>query len=89
MFVWGYGILGVGPEVNLSKTPVNIPKTLFGTNQFQPDCKVVSVVCGVSHIFALTNFGDLYSWGKNRDGCLGLGMEKDQYFPLKVRFYYY
>lgn len=84
MFVWGYGILGTGPEVKASKTPIKIPKTLFGRNEFQPNCTVESVVCGVSHIVAVTNLGDLYSWGKNRKGCLGLGTEKDQYFPLKV-----
>lgn len=82
--MWGYGILGTGPEVQFSKTPINIPSTLFGRNEFQPECVVDSVVCGVSHMFALTNLGDLYCWGKNRSGCLGLGDEKDQYFPLKV-----
>lgn len=82
--MWGYGILGTGPEVNSSKTPINIPRTLFGRNEFQPDSLVESVVSGVSHMFALTNLGDLYGWGKNRKGCLGLGSEKDQYFPLKV-----
>lgn len=84
MFVWGYGILGTGPEVKASKVPIRIPKTLFGRNEFQPDSVVDSVVCGVSHIFAVTNLGDMYGWGKNRMGCLGLGTEKDQYFPLKV-----
>jgi hypothetical protein len=28
--------------------------------------------------------GDLFTWGKNRNGCLGLGTYEDQFFPLKV-----
>lgn len=87
VFVWGYGILGTGPEVKSSKIPIKIPRTLFGRNEFQPGCTVEYVVCGVSHIFAVTNLGDLYTWGKNRAGCLGLGTDKDQYFPLKVRHF--
>ena len=36
------------------------------------------------HKAALTNDGCLYSWGKNRSCCLGLGSKDDQPFPLKV-----
>ena len=28
--------------------------------------------------------GDLFMWGKNRNGCLGLGTTVDQFFPLKI-----
>lgn len=28
--------------------------------------------------------GDLYTWGKNRDSCLGLGHPGDMFFPFKV-----
>lgn len=38
----------------------------------------------MSHLAALTNLGDLYMWGCNKFGSLGLGHSKDQYFPLKV-----
>lgn len=84
MYVWGYGLLGKGPEVQLSYKPLNIPPILFGRNDFQPNSKVVSIFCGMGHMAAVTNFGDLYMWGKNRNGCLGLGHKDDQYFPLKV-----
>lgn len=38
----------------------------------------------MSHLAALTNTGDMYMWGCNKFGSLGLGDCKDQYFPLKV-----
>lgn len=84
VFTWGYGLLGVGPEVQCSKDPIHIPPTLFGRNDFQPDNLVESVACGISHAVVSTSLGDLFSWGRNRSGCLGLGHEKDQYFPFKV-----
>ncbi|XP_026288148.1 RCC1-like G exchanging factor-like protein [Frankliniella occidentalis] len=84
VFVWGYGILGKGPKAQKSDEPTEIPSVLFGKNKFQPDVKVTSIACGVHHLAALTNSGDLYTWGHNRGGCLGQGHEKDQFFPLKV-----
>ncbi|XP_012283893.1 probable E3 ubiquitin-protein ligase HERC4 isoform X2 [Orussus abietinus] len=34
---------------------------------------VVQISCGLNHTLALTNNGDLYAWGSNNDGQLGLG----------------
>lgn len=84
VFAWGYGLLGTGPKVQYSKVPIQIPPTLFGLNDFQPHIQVTSITCGVSHIGAVTNLGDLYAWGRNKSCCLGLGDEKDHYFPLRV-----
>lgn len=84
VYVWGYGLLGKGPEVQQSFTPTLIPSILFGCNDFQQDTRVTSISCGICHLGAVTNFGDLYMWGKNRSGCLGLGHKNDQYFPIKV-----
>ncbi|CAH0562032.1 unnamed protein product [Brassicogethes aeneus] len=84
VFSWGFGILGMGPSVEHSKVPLPIPKTLFGKNDFQPSSEVVKVACGTSHSAAITNSGDLYTWGRNSNACLGLGHDKDQYFPFKV-----
>ncbi|XP_047001017.1 RCC1-like G exchanging factor-like protein [Schistocerca americana] len=84
VFVWGYGILGVGPSVDHAKKPVLIPTTLFGRNEFSTESRIVSVAAGMSHMAAVTNYGDLYMWGRNRGGCLGLGHENNQFFPLRV-----
>nr|XP_022899731.1 RCC1-like G exchanging factor-like protein [Onthophagus taurus] len=84
VFVWGYGILGTGPLVQHSEVPLLIPQTLFGRNDFNPTTEVIKIECGLSHSGVITNSGDLYVWGRNREGCLGLGHLDDQYFPLKV-----
>ena len=84
VYVWGYGILGLGPEVKEIPQPTLIPATLFGNNAYEKNTKVINVFCGMSHLAALTNVGDLYMWGCNKFGSLGLGHSKDQFFPLKV-----
>lgn len=84
VFVWGYGLLGLGPNVQRTPKPKQIPPALFGRNEFNPECRVEKVACGISHLAAITNNGDLYMWGRNRHGCLGLGNKKDQQFPLRV-----
>ncbi|KAL0102780.1 hypothetical protein PUN28_018224 [Cardiocondyla obscurior] len=84
VYVWGYGILGLGPQVQNVLKPTMIPPTLFGNNIYNRNVKVTNIYCGISHLAALTNSGDLYMWGCNKFGCLGLGHAKDQFFPLKV-----
>ena len=33
---------------------------------------------------AINSIGDLFTWGKSKGGCLGLGDHNDQFFPFKV-----
>ena len=47
VFVWGYGILGKGPNLDQSFEPVLLPAPLFGRNEFNPDTAVTSVNCGL------------------------------------------
>ncbi|XP_017760848.1 PREDICTED: Williams-Beuren syndrome chromosomal region 16 protein homolog [Eufriesea mexicana] len=84
VYVWGYGILGLGPEVQKVLQPTLIPSVLFGNNAYQKNTKVIKIYCGMSHLAAVINTGDMYMWGCNKFGSLGLGDCKDQYFPLKV-----
>jgi len=88
VFVWGFGILGKGPEMNKSREPTPIPPILFGRNQYNPETRVTSVYSSVFHMAAITSEGNLYTWGKNKWGQLGLGHTKDQYFPLQVNSFY-
>ena len=98
--VWGYGILGQGPQVSRHVFPVFfllgiaryyvcildcrlhrpslLPSALFG------DCAVRRILSSCMHFGALTENNELYTWGRNRFGLLGLGHDKDQYFPFKV-----
>ncbi|XP_032287043.1 RCC1-like G exchanging factor-like protein isoform X2 [Phoca vitulina] len=84
VFVWGYGILGKGPNLVESALPEVIPPTLFGLTEFNPEVHVSLIRCGLSHFAALTNKGELFVWGKNIRGCLGIGRLEDQYFPWRV-----
>ena len=84
VFVWGYGILGFGPQVDHYKDPTLIPPTLFGRNSFNPESRVISISCGLNHITAINSDNDLFTWGRNKYGCLGLGHDKDQFFPFKT-----
>ncbi|XP_055993686.1 RCC1-like G exchanging factor-like protein isoform X1 [Sorex fumeus] len=84
VFVWGYGILGKGPKLVESALPEMIPPSLFGLTDFCPDVRVAHIRCGLSHFAAITNKGELFVWGKNIRGCLGIGRLEDQYFPWRV-----
>ncbi|XP_070505923.1 RCC1-like G exchanging factor-like protein [Chironomus tepperi] len=83
VFVWGYGLLGFGPNVDFCKEPKLIPPTLFGRNSFNPENRVTSINCGLYHMAAINSDNDLFMWGRNKFGCLGIGHDNDQYFPFK------
>ena len=36
---------------------------------------VVQIACGLKHTLALTNNGEIYAWGSNEEGQLGLGQD--------------
>ncbi|XP_013914272.1 PREDICTED: Williams-Beuren syndrome chromosomal region 16 protein [Thamnophis sirtalis] len=84
VFVWGYGILGKGPDLMETAVPEMIPPSLFGLSDFNPDICVDRIRCGLNQFAAITNHGELFIWGKNVRGCLGIGRMEDQYFPWRV-----
>lgn len=84
VYTWGYGILGFGPYVEQTSKPQHLLPPLFGRNDFSNATTVVSIGCGVFHMGAINSDGDLFMWGKNRFGHLGLGHKKDQFFPFKA-----
>ncbi|KAG8452004.1 hypothetical protein GDO86_003979 [Hymenochirus boettgeri] len=84
VFVWGYGILGKGPNLLEAQQPEMIPPTLFGLTDFTPDIRVKKIFSGLGHFAAVNNRGELFVWGKNLRGCLGTGRFEDQYFPWRV-----
>ena len=55
VFVWGYGILGKGPDLEQSQRPVKIPVTLFGKNEFNTKTRVVDIKAGLSQFAAITS----------------------------------
>ncbi|XP_026672960.1 probable E3 ubiquitin-protein ligase HERC4 isoform X2 [Ceratina calcarata] len=74
LFSWGFnaeGQLGLNSTSFMECSP-HMVKTL-GTNV------VIQIACGMKHALALTNNGELFSWGCNSEGQLGLGDESHQY----------
>ncbi|XP_066869455.1 RCC1-like G exchanging factor-like protein isoform X8 [Kogia breviceps] len=65
VFVWGYGILGKGPNLMETALPEMIPPTLFGLTEFNPGVQVSRIRCGLSHFAALTSDD---AWGACRCG---------------------
>ncbi|XP_068482265.1 ultraviolet-B receptor UVR8 isoform X2 [Phaseolus vulgaris] len=43
------------------------------------------VACGGYHTCILTNSGELYTWGSNENGCLGIGSSDVVHLPEKVQ----
>lgn len=68
LFSWGCnseGQLGLN-TINFAEHTPRMVKTL-GTNV------IVQIACGTKHVLALTNNGEIYAWGSNTEGQLGLG----------------
>uniref|UniRef100_A0A5F9CF66 RCC1 like n=1 Tax=Oryctolagus cuniculus TaxID=9986 RepID=A0A5F9CF66_RABIT len=65
VFVWGYGILGKGPNLVETALPEMIPPTLFGLTEFSPEVRISQVRCGLSHFAALTSDD---AWGARGRG---------------------
>lgn len=84
VFVWGLGMLGGGPRLSMTREPHRLPAPLFGANQLNPDSRPVGVSAGLHHLTVVTSTGDLYTWGANRHGELGLGHKEMRLIPQRV-----
>lgn len=83
MYGWGearMGQLGIGKHRDV-RTPVQIrfPKASDGSNVFIQSCSA-----GQGHSAALTNRGQLYTWGFNNFGQTGLGDQETHWYPEPV-----
>lgn len=70
VFSWGsdaHGQLGLNSGEQFIIKP-KVVKTLATST-------VIQIACGYKHSLALTNKGELYSWGSNDNGQLGLGLK--------------
>ncbi|KAG7177409.1 E3 ubiquitin-protein ligase HERC4-like [Homarus americanus] len=68
IYVWGengFGQLGI----NSTEPHIHAPKLVKSLARKQ----TVQIACGCNHTLALTSEGELYSWGQNNLGQLGLG----------------
>jgi alpha-tubulin suppressor-like RCC1 family protein len=46
---------------------------------------IVSVSCGKDHAVAVNAYNAVYAWGFNKSEQLGLGDDKNQCFPCRVK----
>lgn len=77
IYVWGSnsrGQLGLGHRINQ-----NVPQELIIENS-----NIIAVCCGESHTLALTASDQIYVWGQNNQGQLGLGHTDTQSSPQKL-----
>ncbi|EGC36949.1 hypothetical protein DICPUDRAFT_97415 [Dictyostelium purpureum] len=78
IFTWGFNEKGqLGLKHRWFNSSPQLVKTLL-------DVKIVSVSCGRQHIGAVTEDGDLYTWGLGVFGQLGHSNVKSYLHPKKV-----
>ena len=75
--VWSWGdnsggALGNAAPADEEQTTPDI-KSRFTPEKIEGLDPVVKLACGVDHVLALTEKGEVYGWGSNRYGMIGLG----------------
>jgi RCC1 and BTB domain-containing protein len=82
IYCWGnnyYRQLGNGNE-DKNKLNKNIPEL----NALLSDLNISVIKCGANHSLALTQSGEVYAWGWNHCGQIGLGDNNKYFKPTKV-----
>jgi alpha-tubulin suppressor-like RCC1 family protein len=72
-----FGCIGDGPKKDFLKI-----KQIYFENIF-----IADICCGYHHCLAISNEGEIFSWGSSNDGQLGNGKSGDnlkQLNPLKI-----
>uniref|UniRef100_J3S1J2 Putative E3 ubiquitin-protein ligase HERC4-like n=1 Tax=Crotalus adamanteus TaxID=8729 RepID=J3S1J2_CROAD len=81
VYAWGFAVdgqLGLSGTEEYTRVPRNI-KSLS-------DIQIVQVACGYFHSLALSKGSEVFSWGQNKYGQLGLGYEyKKQASPQIIK----
>eukprot|EP01004_Peranema_trichophorum_P006880 NODE_567_length_2587_cov_49.829545_g486_i0.p1 GENE.NODE_567_length_2587_cov_49.829545_g486_i0~~NODE_567_length_2587_cov_49.829545_g486_i0.p1 ORF type:complete len:806 (-),score=198.91 NODE_567_length_2587_cov_49.829545_g486_i0:116-2533(-) len=84
VYAWGqnlYGQLGNGDTENRTR-----PTRIDALNGFE----IFSLICGAQHVFVTVKQGqhgdkpDVYGWGYNSNGQLGIGTTVNQLKPIKI-----
>lgn len=80
------GQLGLGEEIKISYKFTEVDPMHFRSSA--PHDKPIMVTCGLYFCTTLTTAGEVFAWGYNAFGCLGLGLlhKHYQYKPHLVNF---
>lgn len=81
VFAWGtnqYGQLGLGDFED---------RVIICKINFQNNDKIAKLYSGQFHTFSISDNGNIYTWGRNEYGQLGLGNFKDRCIPQKFSFF--
>lgn len=73
------------PAGHFEASPVPVPLPGDDDTTAPPREKIAQISCGGNHNLALTESGDVYSWGYGDMCQLGHGKAKDEYRPLKIK----
>jgi alpha-tubulin suppressor-like RCC1 family protein len=82
VYCWGYnrfGVLGNG------KNDINYYRPQL--NKYLSDKQIIDICCGFRHSLVLTNSGEVYAWGRNIEGQIGIrrnSRKKCQLIPIKL-----
>ncbi|CAM8881824.1 unnamed protein product [Rhodiola kirilowii] len=79
VYSWGWGDFGRLGHGNSSDLFIPQPIQAFQGMQIK------QIACGDSHCLALSMDGDVWSWGRNQNGQLGLGTSEDSLVPQKIQ----
>eukprot|EP01132_Coremiostelium_polycephalum_P007896 gene7896-9715_t len=92
LYSWGcneMGQLGIGSSNNnciINPTKIDINNLeLISKLPLNESSKLIS--CGFSHSLIVNDKGELYSFGWNGNGQLGIGNKNDQSIPIKVNYF--
>lgn len=86
---WGFGDSGAlgRPKPSeadfISRVPEVVEFTESGSGRVVHP-RVTEIACGGYHTLALTDGGDVYSWGDGADGQLGTGDRTSHFSPVRV-----
>ena len=79
VFCWGWDLHGQCGQ-GRSTVVVDQPQAVSALGGL----KVVGIAAGLAHTVVCTDSGDVYSWGWNSDGQLGLGNDQNRSLPELV-----
>jgi alpha-tubulin suppressor-like RCC1 family protein len=83
-YIWAFGDNENGQLGNGSNAALSKPAKVQHPDNGQPLSEIVYIAAGTSHSLALQNSGNIWAWGNNKYGQLGIGSDKNQYLPQKT-----